>query len=68
MSIQTLSDRDLRALVKFGTDDTIIRRATNELTARAEREHLHAGLVGESHSPHLERQAGALPTKGRWDS
>lgn len=66
MSIAQLSDRDLRSLVKFGSDERIMSAARTELEMRETRPKCR-GMA------HNHDQAGLTPApattiaKGRWD-
>ena len=69
MNVQGLSDQDLRALVKYGTNGDIIRQAVNELAERLE---LRGRSVVDLEFHKLD-VVGSIPTpatilKGRWNS
>ena len=77
MTLQTLSDRDLQALVRYGSDERRVAQARAELALR--------GSLRAEHEPHKLVRAGASPApattsgvrsaecgvrsgKGRWDT
>lgn len=58
MKVADLNDRDLKSLVKFGSDERIVAQARAELTLR-----------GLAHNQEVADSSPApIPPRGRWDS
>ena len=71
MNIASLSERDLKSLVKFGSDEGIVAQAVNELRERAElRGRSVVDRVAHNHDAagSIPAPATIPPTRGRWDS